>query len=30
LAEHEPVPLEEAAQTELQGILDAAAREFDA
>jgi trimethylamine--corrinoid protein Co-methyltransferase len=30
LAEHQPAPLEEAAQTELQAILDAAAREFDA
>jgi trimethylamine--corrinoid protein Co-methyltransferase len=28
LVEHEPEPLEEAAQAELQSILDAAAREF--
>jgi trimethylamine--corrinoid protein Co-methyltransferase len=28
LVEHEPEPLEEAAQAELQAILDAAAREF--
>ena len=28
LAEHEPVPLEEAVQTELQAILDAAARDL--
>ena len=28
LAEHQPEPLEEAAQAELQAILDAAAREF--
>jgi trimethylamine--corrinoid protein Co-methyltransferase len=29
LAEHQPVPLEEPAQTELQAILDAAASELD-
>lgn len=28
LAEHEPEPLEEAAQAELQAILDAAEREL--
>lgn len=30
LAEHEPEPLEEAAQAELRAIMDAAAREFGA